>query len=96
MERNYSAFPALVLVLGAFALTLGVEVYAGHKQRGMLKQQQEAVAKVLPEAQRLNTTMQALTRDLLALAPQSPGARKVVEDMKIQAIPRPVPTEKKP
>lgn len=92
MERNYSFFPALVLVLTAFAVSLGVEVFAGFKQRELLRQQEEALAKVLPEAQRINSTMTALTRDLLALAPHSAGARKIVEDMRIQAVQRPAPT----
>lgn len=88
-SKTYSAFPALAAVLIAFVLSLSVEVYAGLRLRAQTKAQQAAMARILPEAQKINTSMLGLSRDLIALASTSPGARKIVEDFKIQAVPKP-------
>jgi len=89
--KTYSAFPAVTAVLVAFVLSFSVEVYAGLRLRSQLKAQQGALARILPEAQRMNTTMLNLSRDLIALASTSPGAKKIVDDFKIQAVSKPAP-----
>lgn len=90
-SKSYTAFPALAGVLLAFTLSLSVEVYAGLRLRKQLKAQQAAIARILPEAQRINTTLLNLSRDLIALASTSPGAKKIVDDFKIQAVAKPAP-----
>jgi hypothetical protein len=90
-SKTYSAFPALAAVLIAFVVSLSVEVYAGLRLRAQTKAQYAAMARILPEAQKINASMLGLSRDLIALAPTSPGARKIVQDFKIQAVVKPAP-----
>jgi hypothetical protein len=97
-SKTYSAFPALAAVLIAFVLSFSVEVYAGLRLRAQINAQHAAMARILPEAQKINTSMHGLSRDLIALASTSPGARKIVQDFKIQAVPKsaPAPAAKPP
>jgi type II secretory pathway component PulJ len=94
--KNYSPFPALAVVLTAFILVYAGDLYSGLHQRAQLRSQEAALAQLLPEAQRLNATMLNLSRDLLQMAPSSPGAQKLVKDFKIQAVGKSVPTPAKP
>lgn len=83
---TYSPFPALAAVLAAFIVLFGFDFYASLRQRAVLGAQLEAAEKVLPEAQKVNATLQALTKDVLQLAPTSPGAAQIVRDLKIQVV----------
>jgi len=94
MDKSYSPFPALVTVLAILVLYFSFDLYVTLRQRSVQHSQMDAVAKVLPEAQKINTSMMGLSRDLVALAPHSPGAKKLVDDFKIQAVRQAPPAKK--
>lgn len=94
MDKSYSPFPALATVLVMLVLYFAFDLFVTLRQRSAQHSQMDAIAKVLPEAQKINTSMMGLSRDLVALAPHSPGAKKLVEDFKIQAVRQPAPAKK--
>ncbi|MDX6765576.1 MAG: hypothetical protein SFU85_02175 [Candidatus Methylacidiphilales bacterium] len=94
MDKNYSPFTPLVIVLAALVLFSSFDLFVTLRQRSALGAQWSQMVKVLPEAQRINQTMISISRDLIALAPRSPGAKRLVEDFKIQAV-RPSAPDKK-
>lgn len=89
MDKNYPFFPALVAVLGASVLYFGFDLFVTLRQRSAQQKQLANMSKILPEAQAINQSMTGLSRDLISLAPNSPGVKKIVEDFKIQALRQP-------
>lgn len=90
-EKRFSSFtPILILVL-SFLFVNVIQITNTISQRGELKKahtQVEALQveldKVLPQAKTINDTIEGLLRDLVAMAPNSPGAQKIVTDFQIR------------
>lgn len=90
-EKRYSSFtPILILVL-SFLFVNVIQITNTISQMGELKKvraQVEAMQgdldKILPQAKIINDTIEGLLRDLVAMAPNSPGAQKIVTDFQIR------------
>jgi len=93
MEKNYSPFPAVAAALAGLLLYFSFDLFVSLRQRSVQQKQLAALEKIYPEAQKINQSMIGLSRDLIATAPKSTGAKKIVEDFKIQAIRPPTPDE---
>jgi hypothetical protein len=82
--KRFSSFtPILILVL-SFLFVNVIQITNTITQRSELKKIQVKMDAVLPQAKTINETSEGLLRDLVAMAPSSPGAQKIVTDFQVR------------
>lgn len=82
-----TAFPALLAVFLAFTVSCAVQLTSLVLQNAELRRAETSLLQAAPRARLVGAKIQAVTRDLLELAPTSPGARQVVNEFEIRAAP---------
>ena len=85
--RAYTAFPAALAVFLAFAVSCAIQLFGLVRQNSELRQANASALQAMPRARLVNAKLQGVTRDLLDLAPNSAGARQVVNEFEIRAAP---------
>jgi len=82
--KRYSSFtPILILVL-SFLFVNVIQIWGTVGQRSDLLKLRSQVSEVLAKAQTINETSEGILRDLVAMAPNSPGAQKIVTDFQVR------------
>lgn len=83
-EKSYSVFWPLLPVMVVLVVVNGFQLRATLQQRTALERLSAQIETVLPQARLINETMLGLTRDVLALAESSAGARQIVAEFQIR------------
>ena len=83
-RSGHSAFWPLLILLVVLLVNYGMGAWAVQQQRRQLKTSLNEVGRVLPAAKRVNTAMDGLARNLLAMAPNSAAAQQIVDEFHIQ------------
>jgi hypothetical protein len=84
--NEYSVYWPLLPVIVVLVAVNGLQLKGSLEQRAQLKIAQANLEGVLPQAQLINSTMLGLSKDVLALAETSEGARKIVQDFQIREV----------
>jgi len=89
--KTYSSFTPILLLILPFLFVNGIQISNTFSQRNELskvrtqtEKMQGELDKILPQAKAINDTIEGMLRDLVAMAPNSPGAQKIVTDFQIR------------
>ena len=83
-QKAYSLFFPVWLVFLVFALVQGAHLVDDFRQYSQIKSIRTQFKPALTQAQTVNQTTEAVGRDLVAIAPNSPEAAKIISEFKIR------------
>lgn len=83
-SKSYSSFWALVVLFVTLGFLQTTSLISDFSNRDKIQTARDQIKKALVQAQNINLTTEAVSRDLILLSAKSPEAAKIVAEFKIK------------